>query len=86
MHEHLAAPAASHVESSAVPLPPNDRFLRIDDLVHLTGMGKTWITDRVRRGEFPSPIKMGHSAVWQESAVRGWMAQQIAKSQSKNVA
>lgn len=62
-------------------LPPNDRFLRLADLVGLTGMGKTWITDRVRRGEFPRPIKMGHSAVWQESAVRAWMAEQIARSQ-----
>lgn len=78
MHERLNGEGPADL---APTLAPKDRFLRLADVVDLIGMRSSWITDRIRRGEFPRPIKIGHSAVWQESLVRAWMTEQIAKSQ-----
>ena len=62
---------------------PNDRFLRIRDVCDLIARGRTWVTDRVRSGEFPQPVRIGVSTLWVESQVRQWMAERIAESQQK---
>ena len=52
----------------------DDRFLRIAEVMKLVGAGRSFIYERIRRGEFPRPIRLGHrTAVWRESAVRAWM-------------
>ena len=45
----------------------------------MTGMGKTFIYDRMRDGTFPKQIQLGHrKVVWNEQEVAKWMADRMA--------
>ena len=57
--------------------PP--RFIRLPQVVEMTGMGKTFIYARISDGTFPKQIQLGsRSVVWNERDVIDWMNQQIA--------
>ena len=45
----------------------------------MTGMGKTYIYDRMRDGTFPKQTQLGsRSVVWSEQEVITWMEEQMA--------
>ena len=45
----------------------------------MTGMGKTFIYDRMKDGTFPMQIQLGsRSVVWNEQEVIKWMQDQMA--------
>ena len=55
------------------------RFLRLAEVLEMTGMGKTFIYDRMKEGSFPKQIAIGaNSVVWLESDVTKWMEDQMA--------
>ena len=57
--------------------PP--RFIRLPQVVEMTGMGKTFIYARISDGTFPKQIQLGsRSVAWNERDVIEWMNQQIA--------
>ena len=56
--------------------PP--RFIRLPQVLEMTGMGKTFIYARISDGTFPKQIQLGsRSVVWNERDVIDWMNQQI---------
>ena len=56
--------------------PP--RFLRLPEVLQMTGMGKTFIYARINDGTFSKQIQLGgRSVVWLESSVTEWMEKQI---------
>ena len=62
---------------SSSRIPP--RFIRLPQVVEMTGMGKTFIYSRISDGTFPKQIQLGsRSVVWNERDVIDWMNQQIA--------
>ena len=55
------------------------RFLRLAEVLEMTGMGKTFIYDRMKEGSFPKQIQLGsRSVVWNEQEVITWMEEQMA--------
>ena len=55
------------------------RFLRISEVLQMTGMGTTFIYDRMRDGTFPKQIQLGpRSIVWNEREVVQWMEDRMA--------
>ena len=55
------------------------RFLRLSEVLEMTGMGKTFIYARVKEGTFPKQIQLGsRSVVWNEQEVIKWMEEQMA--------
>lgn len=53
--------------------PPLDRILRRTEVLHLTGLSKTVLYDRIAKGTFPKPVKISARAVgWWESSIIGW--------------
>lgn len=52
-----------------------DRFLRRTEVEQIVGLGRSSIYERMRRGEFPRPVRLsGSRAVrWQQSEVKAWM-------------
>lgn len=51
------------------------RILRLPEVIRRTGMSKTAIYDRLRKHEFPEPLKLGPRAVgFVESEVNGFLA------------
>ncbi|MDY0035071.1 MAG: AlpA family transcriptional regulator [Zoogloea oleivorans] len=61
--------------------PP--RLLRIPDVQHQCGIGRSAIYSRIKAGTFPAPVKLGSRvAVWPASVIDAWIAQQIAASKA----
>ena len=55
------------------------RFLRLAEVLEMTGMGKTFIYARMKEGTFPKQIQLGsRSVVWNEQEVIKWMEEQMA--------
>lgn len=54
----------------------DDGFLRLPEVVRLTGLGKSTLYERVAEGRFPAsePIGGGRAVGWRRSAVREWLA------------
>jgi prophage regulatory protein len=51
-----------------------DRYLRLPEVLHVTGLGRTTIWERERAGTFPLRTRLGGKAVgWRESAILAWM-------------
>jgi predicted DNA-binding transcriptional regulator AlpA len=49
--------------------------MRVEDVLLLTGLSKDTLQSLIRRGEFPSPVRIGpRSARWLASSVRNWRA------------
>ena len=59
--------------------PP--RFIRLPQVIEMTGMGKTFIYARISDGTFPKQIQLGsRSVVWNEREVIDWMNAQITNT------
>jgi prophage regulatory protein len=51
-----------------------DRYIRLPEVQHLTGLSKAQIYSLITQGQFPKQIKLGDRAsAWVESQVRAWM-------------
>lgn len=56
----------------------NRRFLRLSEVKHLVGLGRSAIYQRVKAGEFPAPISLGARAVaWTSDSISTWMDARI---------
>ena len=50
------------------------RYLRIREVVHVTGLSRTVVYDLVKRGEFPAQKRLSKGAVgWLSTDVEAWM-------------
>lgn len=51
-----------------------DRFLRIKEVLILTGIGRNTVYRRIREGTFPKQVKIGpNSVAWRQSDITQWM-------------
>jgi prophage regulatory protein len=54
-----------------------DRYIRLPEVRHLTGLSKAQIYALISQGQFPKQIKLGsnnaRASAWIESQVRQWM-------------
>lgn len=60
-----------------------ERLLRMQDVMDLTGCKRSKLYDLVARGMFPRPVKIDSCVHWPESHVRQWIADRIAASESR---
>ncbi|WP_150766412.1 helix-turn-helix transcriptional regulator [Pseudomonas fluorescens] len=52
-----------------------DRFMRLDEVLHTTGLGRNTVYRRIREGTFPKQIRIGPNSVgWLQSAIAKWMS------------
>lgn len=51
-----------------------DRFMRLDEVLHITGLGRNTVYRRIREGSFPKQLRIGpNSVAWRRSAIIDWM-------------
>jgi len=56
-------------------------LLRRRDVEQRVGLHRSAIYEKIARGEFPRPVKLGKRAVaWPAAEVDAWIAQRIAES------
>nr|WP_152456427.1 AlpA family transcriptional regulator [Microbulbifer sp. THAF38] len=67
----------------AVSSLTNDPILRLPEVERQTGLKKTYIYALVKKGEFPTPIKLGERASgWLSSEVCQWVQDRVAISRA----
>jgi len=63
------------------PAPQGDYLIRLSELIRKTGMSRSTIYARVKRGEFVTPVQLGpRSVAWSAAAVDRWIAERIAQA------
>lgn len=51
-----------------------ESLIRLDQVIALIGLKRSWIYQRIKEGQFPRPIKIGSRAsVWTQSSVSAWI-------------
>lgn len=67
------------------PPPPADRFLPLEEVRKLTGLGTTSVYKLQKQGKFPHGVRIvGSKTVrWPESRVLSWIQQQIAAADAQ---
>lgn len=61
---------------------PSARLLRIQEVMHITGFGKSTIYAKISDGTFPKPIKISQRAVaWRLSEIEAWIADVVTNGQ-----
>ena len=51
-----------------------EHLLRLDQVIHRVGLGRSTIYRRVYEGTFPPPLKIGDRAIaWRQSEVEQWI-------------
>lgn len=59
-------------------------LLRLPAVLAKVGLGRSAVYQRINRGEFPSPIKLGVRAIaWPSVEIDDWIAKQIAGAPRK---
>jgi prophage regulatory protein len=52
-----------------------DRFLRLDEVLHITSLSCATVYRRMKEGTFPRQIRIGpNSVAWRQSAIAKWMS------------
>lgn len=61
-----------------------ERFIRLDELMNKTGLGRSTIYRMVDKGEFPKPINLTSNKVaWLQSEVNDWMKKKVEQRNNK---
>jgi prophage regulatory protein len=56
-------------------------LLRLPDVVGRTGLPRSSLYQKVKRGQFPAPVKLGERAVaWHSAQIDTWIASRIGAS------
>ena len=55
------------------------RFIRLKEVMHVTGLGRSSIYNYMAEGRFPKTVSLGGRAVaWVESEVQDWMLAKVS--------
>lgn len=49
------------------------RLIRIKEVLHAIGLGRTTLYALVKTGEFPAPRRVGKLSLWVDSEVQAWI-------------
>ncbi|CAG2087955.1 helix-turn-helix transcriptional regulator [Xanthomonas arboricola] len=57
---------------------PQQRLLRLKDVMNQVSLSKFTIYAMIRRKEFPAPIHLGSTSTWVEAEIQNWITAKIA--------
>lgn len=49
-----------------------NRLIRVTDVCEIVGLKRAAIYQRIARGDFPPPVKIGRASRWPEEQVLAW--------------
>ena len=75
-HSHESATGGQFTPSADNP----KRFVRLPEVMLLTGRGRTATLDDVKAGTFPRPVKIGAATCWVYGEVMEWIDARIRAS------
>ena len=63
------------------PAMPAEGLAKLRTVMHVTGISRSGIYEKIQKGEFPAPVKLGLRAVaWNVENVREFIASRTAAS------
>ncbi|MBK6357139.1 MAG: AlpA family transcriptional regulator [Betaproteobacteria bacterium] len=69
------------MESKTIPPTTSRRLLRLKEVQHQVGLGRSAIYDKMKNGDFPASVSLGGRAVaWASDAIDAWVDERIANS------
>lgn len=61
--------------------PPTDsehkRFIRLTEVINLTGLCRASVYHYIKRGDFPAPAKFGKSSLWEYHEIQAWINKRL---------
>ena len=70
---------ASDMAESQQNRIPKTRLIRLKEVQHRVGLGRSTIYRWMAEGEFPKPVPLGgHAVAWVESEVEEWIDLKLA--------
>lgn len=61
---------------NAFPQNTDNRILRLDKVLPLIGMGRSWVYSAMKSGDFPHSVKLGARAIgWRQSDIDAWLSE-----------
>jgi len=60
--------------------PHPKRLMRLPEVKHQVGLGRSAIYQRIKSGEFPAPISLseyGRAVAWDSEAISNWIESRI---------
>ena len=74
---------ASDMAESHQNAVPKTRLIRLKEVQHRVGLGRSTIYRWMAEGEFPQPVPLGgHAVAWVESEVEAWIDLKLASMES----
>ena len=59
-------------------------FIRLREVKRITGMGTSYIYEKMKTGDFPSQIKLGpKAAAWIKAEVLAWAREQVTRTRGE---
>lgn len=77
--------------NGATPVPTSEtkdfaddiEFIRLREVKRITGMGTTYIYEKMKTGDFPGQIKLGPRAVaWIKAEVMAWAREKVVSTRA----
>lgn len=60
------------------------RFIRLTEVINLTGLSRASIYNYIKEHTFPAPAKFGKSSLWEFNEIQEWIDKRLAeRNQSK---
>ncbi len=74
-----------HINTTQAPALPSEGLVKLPVVMSVTTLSRSVIYERVKRGDFPAPLKLGERGVaWPVESIRAWIASRIAAAPALN--
>lgn len=72
--EQLSLPFLADADRECSQRPKIERFLRLREVLHRTGLGRSTVYRWMDEGRFPKPVRLGaRSVAWIEREIDDWL-------------
>lgn len=58
-----------------------EKYMRLRDVIEVTGLSRSTIYDKMKGGTFPRPVNISARAIaWPESTIAEWLASRVQQA------
>lgn len=59
------------------------RFIRLAEVMNLTGLCRATVYHYIKQGDFPAPAKFGKSSLWEYTEIQAWINKRLQERDNK---
>ena len=63
--------------------PQEKRFIKLSEVIKITGLSRATIYNYVKVGQFPQYTKVGRATLWEYNEVQNWLDEKLAERTPK---